>query len=150
MIRAFSYETFIARRPDQVFAYMMDLSRAPRWRNLVRKLEWISPEPIGVGSQLLVTMDVMGQTRQATSEVWAYEPAKRFGVRNTASRLTGTFDYTLSPEGDGTRVRFTCDVRGHGLGWLVLPFAIRSSRARYRDQLPALKREVESMAPGIG
>lgn len=149
-MRAFTDHTFIARSPDQVFAFMMDFSRAPRWRNLVRKLEWISPEPIGVGSQLLVTMDVMGQTRQATSEVWAYEPARRLGLRNTASRLTGTFDYTLAPEGEGTRVRFTCDVRGHGLGWLLLPFAIRSSRYRYRDQLQLLTREVESARPPIG
>jgi len=142
-MRAFTYQTHIDRTPDQVFAFMMDFSRASRWRNLVRKIEVLTPPPLAVGSQLRLTMDVMGKQREAISEVWAYDPPRRFGQRNTASNVTGTFEYTLEPEGTGTRVRFTCDVRPHGLMWLMLPTLIRSSRYRYRDQLATLKREVE-------
>ena len=64
MMRAFTYDTHIDRSPEQVFAFMMDFSNAPRWRNLVRSLELITPPPLGVGSELRVTMDVMGKTRQ--------------------------------------------------------------------------------------
>ena len=56
--------------------------------------------------------------------------------------MTGTFEYTLEPDGAGTRVRFTCDVRPHGWMWLVLPWVVRESRLRYRDQLPNLKRVI--------
>ena len=142
-MRAFAYETHIDRSPEQVFAFMMDFSQAPRWRNLVRTLELVTPPPIRVGSELRVTMDVMGKTRQAISEVWAHEPPRRFGVRNTASGVTGTFEYRLDPEAGGTRIRFTCDVRPHGVMWLLLPKLLSSSRYRYRDQLEVLKREVE-------
>ena len=142
-MRAFTYETHINRSPDLVFAFMMDFSRAPRWRNLVAKIELASPPPLAVGSQLRVTMDVNGRQRQAISDVWAYDPPHRFGQRNTASNVTGTFEYALEPQGTGTRVRFTCDVRPHGIMWLLLPTLIRSSRYRYRDQLGILKREIE-------
>lgn len=142
-MRAFAFETHIDRSPEQVFAFMMDFSRAPRWRNLVRKIELVTPAPIQAGSELRITMDVMGKSREAISEVWAYEPPRRFGVRNTASGVTGTFEYRLDPENGGTRVQFTCNVGVTGVRWLALPFLIRSSRYRYRDQLGILKQEVE-------
>jgi len=76
------------------------------------------------------------------SEIWAYDAPRRYGVRNTANNVTGTFEYRLEPEDGGTRVRFTCDVRPHGWMWLALPFLISSSRARYRDQLANLERVI--------
>lgn len=148
-MRAFTYETHIDRSPDEVFAFMMDFERAPRWRNLVRRLELVTPPPLSVGSQLRVVMDVMGKQKEAISEVWAYDPPRRFGQRNTASNVTGTFEYVLAPERGGTHIRFTCDVRAHGIMWLLLPSMIRSSRYRYREQLSILKREIEgtSLSP---
>jgi uncharacterized protein YndB with AHSA1/START domain len=142
-MRAFAYETHISRSPDDVFAFMMDFDRASRWRNRVRKMELVTPPPVGVGSQLRITMDVKGTQKEAISEVWAYDPPRRFGQRNTASNVTGTFEYLLEPERGGTHVRFTCDVRPHGIMWLLLLPMIRSSRYRYRDQLSILKREIE-------
>ena len=72
------------------------------------------------------------------------EVLKHFnGLRNTASNITGIFEYSLEPEGSGTRVRFTCDIEPHGLMWLTLPFALRSNRARYVDQLDRLKAAIE-------
>jgi uncharacterized protein YndB with AHSA1/START domain len=147
-MRAFAYETLIDRPPDQVFAFMMDFSRAPRWRSQVRNIDVITPPPLAVGSQLRITMDVRGTPREAISDVWAYDPPHRVGLRNTASRVTGTFEYTLDPAAAGTRVRFTCDVRPHGIMWLLLPSLIRSSRSRYRDQLETLKREIEAIPGG--
>ena len=143
-MRSFTYTIHIDRAPETVWSYMMDFSQAPRWRNLVRQIEVITPGPLRVGSETLVTFDIMGKVKQATSEVWAFEPGRRFGLRNTAQNLTGTFEYTLAPDGGGTRVTFTCDIRPHGLMWLVLPFLFRGNRARYVEQLPKLKREVES------
>ena len=99
------------------------------------------------GSQLFVTFDVMGKIRTATSDVWVFEPPRRFGTRNTANNVTGVFEYTLEPQGAGTLVRFTCDIRPHGVMWLVLPFLIRGNRMRYRDQLASLKRAIEEAPP---
>ena len=38
-MRSFSYTIHIERRPEAVWDYMMDFSKAPRWRNLVRKID---------------------------------------------------------------------------------------------------------------
>jgi hypothetical protein len=142
-MRAFTYTVHIDRTPGAVFDFMLDFSTAPRWRNLVRRVEIKTPGPLRVGSELLVTMDVMGRVKTATSEVWAYEQARRYGVRNTAQNVTGTFEYVLDPDGAGTRIQFSCDIRPAGWMWLALPLLVRSSRVRYKDQLLNLKRAIE-------
>jgi carbon monoxide dehydrogenase subunit G len=143
-MRSFRYTEHINRPPADVFAFMMDFNNAPRWRSLIRRMEVVGSEPLHQGSQLLLTIDVQGKVKQMVSEVWSYDPPRRVGYRNTAVNVTGTFEYVLEPDGDGTRIALTCDVRPHGFMWLLLPLLIRSNRARYADQLRNLKREVES------
>jgi uncharacterized membrane protein len=142
-MRSFTYKVHIDRSPEQVWAYMMDFSQAPRWRNLVRKVEVLTPGPLHVGSQLNLTFDVRGKVRQLVAEVWALDPCRRFGLRNTEQNITGVFEYTLVARGSGTEVIFTCDIKPHGWMWLALPFLFRGNRMRYREQLPRLKAEVE-------
>jgi hypothetical protein len=36
-----------------------------------------------VGSELRITFDIMGRQKKAVSEIWTFESARRFGVRNT-------------------------------------------------------------------
>jgi hypothetical protein len=115
-MRSYTYTIQIDRSPEHVWAYMMDFSKAPRWRNLVREIEVLTPAP------------------------------RRFGVRNTEQNVTGVFEYTLTPQGPGTIVTFTCDIKPHGWMWLLLPLMLRSNRARYQEQLPRLKHEVEKGA----
>ena len=143
-MRSYTYTIYIERRPEQVWHYMMDFDNAPRWRNLVRQIDVITKGPLRVGSEMLVTFDIMGKVRGVVSEVWAFEEGRRFGVRNTEQKVTGLFEYTLAPELTGTRVTFTCDIRPRSYMWLLLPLLIRSNRARYAQQLPNLKKEVEA------
>lgn len=142
-MRAFRYDQHIERPQEEVFAYMMDFRTASRWRNMVRSIEVVGGGPVHEGSKLLMTMDVMGETRRGESEVWRYEPPHRVGQRNTRSGVTGVFEYILEPDTVGTKVTFTCDIRPHGMMWLALPWVLRSNRKRFRDQLAMLKRAIE-------
>src|ERR1700722_8123877 len=142
-MRAFRYVEHIDRPQEEVFAFIVKLSTASRWRNMVRRMEVVGGGPVQEGSKLRMTMDVMGKTLQLESEVWRYEPQHRVGQRTPRSGVTGVFEYILEPDPSGTTVTYTCDVRLHGLMWLSLPWLLRSERHRFRDQLPALKRAIE-------
>jgi carbon monoxide dehydrogenase subunit G len=144
-MRTFTYVEHIERSPEQVFAFIMDFGKASRWRNLVRSMEIVGGGPPREGADIRVTFDVMGESKQVVSKLWAYDPPRRIGQRNTERGITGTFEYTLRPEGDGTKVTFTADVRPHGWMWLLFPLILRTHRARYRPQLANLKREIERM-----
>ena len=142
-MRSFTYTIHIDRSPEKVWAYMMDFSQAPRWRNLVREIEVLTPGPLRVGSELKITFDLQGRQKQALSEVWAFEPARRFAIRNTEQNVTGVFEYRLEPDGRGTRISFSCSIQPRGYMWLLLPWLLKGNRMRYTEQLPNLKQEVE-------
>ena len=142
-MHAFLYSQHIERPREEVFAYMMDFRTAPRWRNMVRKIEVIGGGPVQQGSKLLFTVDAMGETRQGEVELWLYDPPHRFGQRNTAQGISGVFEYVLEPDAAGTTVTLTGDIRPHGLMWLMLPMILLRQRRRFRDQLGSLKRAME-------
>lgn len=142
-MRSFRYSQHFDRSAEEIFAFMMDFRTASRWRNMVRRMEVVGGGPVREGSKISLTMDVMGKVVQLDGEVWRYEPPRRFGMRNTRQGVTGVFEYVLEPDGSGTMVTFTCDIRPHGLMWLTLPLLIPGNRNRYRDQLTALKRAMD-------
>lgn len=142
-MRSFRFSQHIDRPVEEIFAFMMDFRTAPRWRSLVRRMEVVGAGSVREGSKVLLTMDAMGKTLQLEAEVWRYEPPHRFGMRNTNQGVTGIFEYVLEPDGTGTKVTFTCDIRPHGLMWLTLPLLIPGNRNRYSGQLAALKRAME-------
>lgn len=148
-MRSFRFSQHIDRPPAEIFAFMMDLSTASRWRNMVRRMEVVGAGPLQEGSKILMTMDVMGQVVRLEAEVWRYEPPHRFGMRNTRQGVTGVFEYILEPVASGTTVTFTCDIHPHGLMWLTLPLLLLSNRNRYRDQLATLKRAVDQQSQGV-
>jgi hypothetical protein len=51
--------------------------------------------------------------------------------------------YDLAPEGDGTRVRISNVLEGHGFGKLIAPLALRSARKGADDFGQSIKRAVE-------
>jgi len=142
-MRAFRYTDVLLAKREEVFAYMMDFSTAPRWRNMVRRIEVVGGGPVRAGSKLLFTMDIAGRTKQGEVELWCYEPPRRFGQTNTRSGITGVFEYVIEPHGTGAQVSFTGDIRPHGPMWLLLPWLLLSSRRRFGGQLAALKRAIE-------
>jgi len=148
-MRSFRFSQHIDRPRDEIFAFMMDFSKASRWRNMVRRMEVVGGGLLQEGSKILMTMDVMGKAIQLQAEVWRYEPPHRFGMRNTRQGVTGVFEYVLEPDASGTTVTFTCDIRPHGFMWLTLPLLLRSNRNRYRDQLAALKRAMDQQPQGV-
>lgn len=148
-MRSFRFSQHIDRPPAEIFAFMMDLSTASRWRNMVRRMEVVGAGPLQEGSKILMTMDVMGQVVQLEAEVWRYEPSRRFGMRNTRQGVTGVFEYILEPDASGTTVTFTCDIHPHGVMWMTLPLLVLGNRNRYRDQLAALKRAMDHQSQGV-
>ena len=143
---SFKHTIHIDRTPAQVWAFMMDFSKASRWRDHVRDMRILTDGPLRVGTELQVTFQLPDRVHTARCEVCAFETARRFALRTVSRKATGTFEYLLAPDGAGTMVTFSCDLRPHGLMWLLAPMMVRTNRERFAQQLPNLKREVEQTA----
>ena len=96
-MQSYKYTIHVDRGPEQVWAYMMDFSKAPRWRNLVREVNVPTPGPLRAGSEQKITFDVLGKVRHAISEVWAFEPFAPMAPI-TLSYSLGTAYLAATPE----------------------------------------------------
>ncbi|HET7695165.1 MAG TPA: SRPBCC family protein [Vicinamibacterales bacterium] len=142
-MRSFKYTIRIERSPAQVWAFMMDFTKAPRWHDHVREVRILTEGPLRVGTELQITFALPGRVHTTRCEVCAFETARRFGLRSVTKKATGTFEYLLAPDRGGTVVTFTCNLRPSGVMWLLLPLMVRTNRERFAEHLPGLKREVE-------
>ena len=142
-MRAFRYKQHFEQSREEIFAFITDLSTAPRWRSLVRHCEVEGGGPMRQGSIVLLTLDVGGKTMHVPSEVWLYDPPHRYGHQNITNGVKGVFEYCLEADVNGTMVYFSGDVHPYGWMWLFLPLIWHTISTRYRGQLAALKQAME-------
>jgi hypothetical protein len=125
----------IDRRPEDVFAYLDDVTRHGEWQDQIVAVERQDDGPLGVGSKVKETRRVPGGDRSMTYEVTEHEPPRRssFRVLDGPIRAIGTI--TIEPVGDGSRSRltFAVDFKSSGLGGRVL---LPVARAQARKQVP--------------
>jgi uncharacterized membrane protein len=123
----------IARSPEDVFAYIDDLSRHGEWQSQIREVEVETDGPTRVGSRAREKRQVPGGVREMTYEITEHDPPRRASFRGIDGpvRVVGTV--TVSPvDGGRSRVSLEIDLVGHGFGKLFAPMA----RSQLRKQVP--------------
>jgi uncharacterized protein YndB with AHSA1/START domain len=116
----------ITRPPDEVYSYVTDPSRFAEWQADVVSVRLEGP-PLAVGS-LYTTTRRMGTTqRTMTQEVVEVVPGRRWAVRGVDGPIRPNAGIIVEPLDDGTRSRvtFSLDFEGHGIGVALVPMVRR-------------------------
>ena len=125
----------IDRKPEDVFAYLDDVKRHGEWQEQIVDVQPQDDGPLRVGSRVTETRRVPGGNRTMTYEVTEHDPPRQssFRVLDGPVRAVGTI--SIEPIGDGSRSRltFTLEFKGHGLGGKVL---LPVARTQARKQIP--------------
>ena len=137
----------INRRPEDVFAYLDDVERHGEWQEQIVDVQPEGDQPMGVGKRVRETRRVPGGDRSMTYEVTEYDPPRQssFRVLDGPIRAVGTI--SVEPVGDGSRSRltFSLDFQGHGLGGkLLLPVAKGQARKQIHKDQARMKQLLES------
>jgi carbon monoxide dehydrogenase subunit G len=134
----------IARTPDEVFAFLADGTNNPRWRAGVKSIELRSGTPGEVDAVYAQTLTGPGGRPIAGDyRITSAVPGERLGFSVIAGPARPTGEYTLTPDGDGTRVRFTLDLEPTGL-MRLMSGAIQKTMTAEVGQLSTLKSVLES------
>jgi carbon monoxide dehydrogenase subunit G len=144
-MRAFTFEEHIAASPERVWEVLTDLTTQSRWRPMIVSMRTEDGGPLRVGGKVELTAEVYGQRRERVSTTTALEPARRWTLHSSSDRsMEGWYEFRLEPQGTGTRVTATCDLKAHAfLPWLFLPMIARGERRLRVEMLANLKRVVE-------
>ena len=134
-----SNEIVIERPPSEVFAFLANPGNDPQWRRGVVELRHESGEHVGARYAQKVS-GPGGRQISADIEITEYEPDRLIAFRTTTGPVRPSGRYTLTPEGDGTRVRFELEAQVKGLKRLLAPMVQRtmSSEVRALNRLKQL------------
>jgi uncharacterized protein YndB with AHSA1/START domain len=123
----------IARPPQEVYALIADLERAPEWQTSLARVD------VARGIEV---RRIGGYEREASFEVTRNEPPRLFELVSHAAPVRAWATFELEPVATGTRVSFSLVLE---LGALRLAGPVLRGRAEReaRENLERLKRILE-------
>ena len=139
----------VARKPEEVFAYLADISRHSEWSPKPYSIEAMTDGPIHVGSKYRSTGWLPGKPHNVNEvEITRLESPTRLSF--VAREAGGVFkhDFVLTPQDGGTRVDRTIDLpKPPGFQGVVFPlvFAVFVKGAIQKGQ-NMLKAKMEAGA----
>ena len=143
---SFSATEWIAVPPQIIFDFMIEPANSHKVMHNVTNNEWITDDPVGVGSRFRETRMMNGKEATSEIEITTYEPPHRYAATSTMSGITATYHYTLSPEREGTCIDLTAEVSGSGVKKLMVPIVVGVMKKQDGDHLQNLKKAVEGAA----
>jgi Polyketide cyclase / dehydrase and lipid transport len=135
----------IARPRDVVAAFACDPSNATAWYQNIKAVEWKTPKPVSVGSEIAFVAEFLGRRLAYTYVVRELVPGERF-VMSTAEgpfRMETTYTWEDSPS---ATTRMTLRNRGEPTGFAIVagPLMARAMRRANRKDLARLKEILET------
>ena len=140
-------EITIARPVADVAAYAADPSHAPDWYANIESVEWKTPPPLRLGSQVAFVAKFLGRRMAYTYEIVDVVPGERLRMRTAEGPFPMETTYTWA-EAEAGRTRMTLRNRGEPAGFskLVAPLMAPAMRRANRKDLAALKAILERPA----
>jgi uncharacterized protein YndB with AHSA1/START domain len=110
-VASFSHTVEIARPPAEVFPWLLEADKVPRWTSHLETYERLDDGALGHGSRLRQVLDVSGRRIDVQLEVTRYEPPHGAETRFSTNGIDLVNDYALEPTAAGTRLTQSIDAR---------------------------------------
>jgi len=142
-----STEIAIARPRARVADYVMNPDNAPAWYVNIKSVEWKTPPPLGLGSQIAFVAHFLGRRLAYTYEIVELVPGERLVMRTSEGAFPMETTYTWEAAGQES-TRMTLRNRGmpSGFSRLAAPLIASAMRRANHKDLARLKQILESAA----
>ncbi len=94
----------VAKPPAEVFPWLLDADKVPRWMTGLDVYEPLDPGPLRVGSRIRQELSVSGQHLRFLLEVARLDPPHVAVLRFEGSGFKAANEYAVVPAGDGSMV----------------------------------------------
>ena len=134
----------IAKPPEDVFAFLVDVANLPQWQSGVHRAEIAGGGEAHAGARIEESRHLLGRELHTTLEITELEAPRVFALRALDSPVPFGVRHELEPSGDGgTRLR----VSGEGEAGMLPGFArglmVRRAEKQFRQDFQRLKRLLE-------
>ena len=137
----------IARSPADVFPWLLEADRVPRWMSGLQVYEPLDPGPLRVGSRIRQELSVSGQLLRFELQVTELVAPRRAVLRFEGSGFKAANEYTVSEEAGGVRVVWV--VSGDATSFkarLIAPMVQAKLQEKLDGDLARLRTALESEA----
>lgn len=140
-----SCEIEIARPRAEVAAYAPDRDHATAWYENIESVEWVTPPPRAVGSQIAFVAQFLGRRLSYTYEVLEHAPGERFVMSPAEGPfpMQTTYAWSDAP-GGATRMTLRNHGEPSGFSKVGAPVMATAMRRANRKDLERLKQILES------
>jgi Polyketide cyclase / dehydrase and lipid transport len=126
-------EIIIHRPVEEVFDFVADECNEPRYNPRMLDAAQLSDGPIGLGTRFRTELNTMGRAMPMTVEFTAYQRPWRLASSTHSSMMETDGALTFESVPDGTRMRWSWDVRPRGVLKLMTPVVGAIGRRQERN-----------------
>jgi carbon monoxide dehydrogenase subunit G len=134
----------IERSPEDVFAYIADVSNLPRWQSGVHGAEIVGGGEPRAGAQIAESRHMLGRELHTTLEITGFEPPRLFALRALHGPVEFSVRHELQPNGAGTHLTVIGEVEAHMLPGFAAGIMRRRAEKQFRTDFQRLKHILES------
>jgi uncharacterized protein YndB with AHSA1/START domain len=138
-------EIDIERPREEVAAYAADPDNATAWYENIDAVEWKSPRPLAVGSQVAFVARFLGRRLAYTYEIAELVPGERLVMRTSDGPFPMETSYAWQDAaGGGTRMTLRNRGEPAGFARAATPLVAAAMRRANRKDLARLKASLEA------
>lgn len=126
---------YVDRSPEVVYALVRDLERAPEWQDSLESVD------VEAGTEV---RRFRSRRVEASFFVLEDDPPRRFAISSEGGPAEARAEFDLEPDGDGTRVLFTVDLRLRGAARLASGVVKPTAQREMHADLERLKELAEA------
>jgi carbon monoxide dehydrogenase subunit G len=138
------FDQTIARRPEEVFAYLEDPEKVVQWQAWAVEIEQETEGARGAGTRFRDVRKFLGRKIESTTEFVEYDPPRALGIKVSAGPIPFRIRHTLEAAGDGTRVAVHAEGEPGRFFKLAEPIVARTAERQIRNDFETLKDLLES------
>lgn len=109
--------------PATLFAALTDFPNAPKWQPAVLEERALTDGPLQVGVKTYQKRLFRGKAIESICEIVEFEQDHKMVCRREGEVQTS---YFLEPDGDGTWLTFSIELKGKGLMWFLMQPMIKA------------------------
>jgi carbon monoxide dehydrogenase subunit G len=114
-VASFSHSVEITRPPAEVFPWLLEEDKVPRWTGNLESYSRLDDGALGRGSRVRQVLEVSGRRIDVELEVTSYDPPNGAETRFSTNGIEVVNAYRLEPAGSGTRLTQSVDAKPSGL-----------------------------------
>ena len=134
---SFSHTVDLPKPPSEVFPWLLEQDKVPQWTSDLERYDVSGP--LGVGTRVTQKLSVAGGI-VLDMEITRYDPPSGAATVFETNGVKLSSDYTLEPNGAGTRLTQTLDAKASGFtAKMLIPIVQGRLEGKLKSDLETLR-----------